>query len=237
MTGDKSKFLSLVAKEGGLVTLGDSNTVRIIGKGTIGNDRFAISNVHLVDGLKYNLISVSQLTDAGHKVKFDKDVCYIGTTTDEFALVAKSKGNIFVLDFDEQQEEIWLATVQDQQNLWHRRLGHVHRDLLQKISSHDLVKTSFMAKNKVSTSVPLQLLHLDLFGPERYDEAFVEFKDLITNLQTKYSFKLKTIRSDHGGEFEKDFITFCKSRGITHEFSAPRTPQQNGVVERKNRTL
>ncbi|KAL8093557.1 hypothetical protein AgCh_035440 [Apium graveolens] len=161
-------------------------------------------------------------------------------------------------------------------------------DLLRKISFHDLVrglpklkykkiepcsacqlgkqvKTSFTAKNKVSTSVPLQLLHLDLFGLERYvslggknyafvivddysrftwvlflrtkDEAFVEFKDLITNLETKYSFKLKTIHSDHGGEFEKDFITFCKSRGITHEFSAPRTPQQNGVVERKNRTL
>ncbi|KAL8116542.1 hypothetical protein AgCh_022894 [Apium graveolens] len=288
MTGDKSKFLSLVAKEGGLVTLGDSNTVRIIGKGTIGIDRFAISNVRLVDGLKYNLISVSQLTDAGHKVKFDKDVCNIGTHTNEFALVAKRKGNIFVLDFDEQQEEICLATVQDQQYLWHRRLGHVHMDLLRKISSHDLVrglpklkykkiepclacqlgkqvKTSFTAKNKVSTYVPLQLLHLDLFGPERYvslggknyafvivddysrftwvlflrtkDEAFVEFKDLITNLETKYSFKLKTIRSDHGGEFEKDFITFCKSRGITHEFSAPRTPQQNGVVERKNRTL
>ncbi|KAL8095322.1 hypothetical protein AgCh_036693 [Apium graveolens] len=288
MAGDKSKFLSLVAKEGGLVTLGDSNTVRIIGKGTIGNDRFAISNVRLVDGLKYNLISVSQLTDAGHKVKFDKDVCYIGTKSNEFALVAKRKGNIFVLDFDEQQEEICLATVQDQQYLWHRRLGHVHMDLLRKISSHDLVrglpklkykkiepcsacqlgkqvKTSFTSKNKVSTSVPLQLLHLDLFGPERYvslggknyafvivddysrftwvlflrskDEVFAEFKDLITNIETKYSFKLKTIRSDHGGEFEKDFITFCKSRGITHEFSAPRTPQQNGVVERKNRTL
>ncbi|KAL8146620.1 hypothetical protein AgCh_004375 [Apium graveolens] len=260
MTGDKSKFLSLVAKEGGLVTLGDSNTVRIIGKGTIGNDRFAISNVRLVDGLKYNLISVSQLTDVGHKVKFDKDVCYIGTKSNEFALVAKRKGNIFVLDFDEQQEQICLATVQDQQNLWHRRLGHVHMDLLRKISSHDQVrglpklkykkiepcsacqlgkqvKTSFTAKNKVSNSVALQLLHLDLFGPERYDEAFVEFKDLITNLETKYSFKLKTIRSDHGGEFEKDFITFCKSRGITHEFSAPPTPQQNGVVERKNRTL
>ncbi|KAL8132289.1 hypothetical protein AgCh_007965 [Apium graveolens] len=207
LCGDKSKFLSLVAQEGGLVTLGDSNTVRIIGK-----------RHHCV----------SQLTDAGHKVKFDKDVCYIGTKTNEFALVAKRIENIFVLDFDEQQEEICLATVQDQQNLWHRRLA---------CQLGKQVKTSFTAKNRVSTSVPLQLLHLDLFGPERYDEAFVEFKDLITNLETKYSYKLMTIRSDHGGEFEKDFITFFKSRGITHEFSAPRTPQQNGVVERKNRTL
>ena len=36
---------------------------------------------------------------------------------------------------------------------------------------------------------------------------------------------------------KKIFVTYCKSRGISHEFSAPRTPQQNGVVERKNRTL
>ncbi|KAL8110256.1 hypothetical protein AgCh_026105 [Apium graveolens] len=161
MMGDKSKFLSLVSKEDGLVNLGDSNTVRIIGKGTIGNDKFSIYIVLLVDGLKYNLISVSQLTNAGHKVKFDKN-----------------------------QEEICQATVQDQQNLWHRRICHVHIDLLRKISSHDLVrglpklkfkkiepcsacqlgkqvKTSCMAKNRVSTTDPLQLLHLDLFGPER----------------------------------------------------------------------
>ncbi|MCH87106.1 retrovirus-related pol polyprotein from transposon tnt 1-94 [Trifolium medium] len=46
------------------------------------------------------------------------------------------------------------------------------------------------------------------------------------------------IRSDHGGEFENSkFSEFCSSEGIEHEFSAPHTPQQNGVVERKNRTL
>ena len=47
-----------------------------------------------------------------------------------------------------------------------------------------------------------------------------------------------TIRSDHGGEFENDlFDKFCEKYGINHNFSAPRTPQQNGVVERKNRIL
>ena len=46
------------------------------------------------------------------------------------------------------------------------------------------------------------------------------------------------IHSDHGKEFEnKQFEEFCDEVGITHNFSAPRTPQQNGVVERKNRTL
>lgn len=46
------------------------------------------------------------------------------------------------------------------------------------------------------------------------------------------------IRSDHGKEFENNkFLDFCNSQGITHEFSAPITPQQNGIVERKNRTI
>jgi len=46
------------------------------------------------------------------------------------------------------------------------------------------------------------------------------------------------VRSDHGGEFENElFETFCEKHGIVHEFSSPRTPQQNWVVERKKRTL
>jgi len=50
--------------------------------------------------------------------------------------------------------------------------------------------------------------------------------------------KILKVRSDHGGEFENEpFETFCEKYGIVHEFSSPRTPQKNGVVERKNRSL
>ncbi|GJV97021.1 retrovirus-related pol polyprotein from transposon TNT 1-94 [Tanacetum coccineum] len=46
-------------------------------------------------------------------------------------------------------------------------------------------------------------------------------------------------KNDHGREFDNEvqFGEFCNANGITHNFSAPRTPQSNGVVERKNRTL
>jgi len=50
--------------------------------------------------------------------------------------------------------------------------------------------------------------------------------------------KILKIRSDHGEEFENvPFNIFCEKHGIVHEFSSRRTPQQNGVVERKNITL
>jgi len=46
------------------------------------------------------------------------------------------------------------------------------------------------------------------------------------------------IHSDHGREFENlSFEEFCKSYGIQHEFSSPITPQENGVVERKNMVI
>ena len=46
------------------------------------------------------------------------------------------------------------------------------------------------------------------------------------------------MRSDHGGEFESErFQLFCEENGILQNFSTPRTPQQNGVVERKNKSL
>jgi len=57
-------------------------------------------------------------------------------------------------------------------------------------------------------------------------------------MQSKKEMKILKVRSDHGGEFENEpFETFCEKQRIVHEFSSPKTPQQNGVVERKNRTL
>ena len=55
---------------------------------------------------------------------------------------------------------------------------------------------------------------------------------------TNYGINIKHIRSDNGTEFKNTSLdTYLHILGITHEFSAPYTPQQNGNVERKNRTL
>jgi len=70
------------------------------------------------------------------------------------------------------------------------------------------------------------------------NETFKEFSKLCKQLQIQTNSQIISIRSDHGREFDqKEFTEFCNKHGIAHNFSAPRTPQQNGVVERKNRTL
>jgi len=128
------------------------------------------------------------------------------------------------------------------------------------------VKSSFKIKNVVSSLKPLELLHMDLFGPSRTmslggnyyalvivddfsrftwtifleskSDAFYAFKKLARRLQSTKNYNIGSIRSDHGGEVQNEkFSKFCEKMGILHNSSAPRTPQHNGVVERKNRSL
>ncbi|CAL9011462.1 unnamed protein product, partial [Prunus brigantina] len=72
-------------------------------------------------------------------------------------------------------------------------------------------------------------------------ETFIHFKSIVNKIQNEKERtvnSLSRMRSDHGTEFDNSsFIEYCDELGIRHEFSSPITPQQNGVVERKNRVL
>ena len=73
MTRDKSKFMSLKAKEEGFVTYGDNNKGRILGVGNIGNSlTIFIENVLYVEGLKHNLLSMIQMCDKDFKIIFNQ---------------------------------------------------------------------------------------------------------------------------------------------------------------------
>nr|GEV39800.1 hypothetical protein [Tanacetum cinerariifolium] len=70
------------------------------------------------------------------------------------------------------------------------------------------------------------------------DETSPILKTFITGLENQLSLKVKVIRSDNGTEFKNsDLNQFYELKGIKKEFSVPRTPQQNSIAERKNRTL
>nr|GEU49884.1 retrovirus-related Pol polyprotein from transposon TNT 1-94 [Tanacetum cinerariifolium] len=70
------------------------------------------------------------------------------------------------------------------------------------------------------------------------DETSPILKTFITGLENQLSLKVKVIRSDNGTEFKNsDLNQFCELKGIKIEFSVLRTPQQNGIAERKNKTL
>ncbi|GJX44001.1 putative ribonuclease H-like domain-containing protein [Tanacetum coccineum] len=112
----------------------------------------------------------------------------------------------------------------------------------------------------------LFMLHMDLFGPtfmsslmhEKYclvviddysrftwvfflttkDETSEILKSFIKEIENLVDKKVKIIRSDNGTEFKNKVMDdFCREKGIKREYSIARTPQQNGVAERRNRTL
>jgi transposase InsO family protein len=127
------------------------------------------------------------------------------------------------------------------------------------------IKNPFSKKDSKAEGV-LELIHSDVCGPmpsssisgyvyyvffiddyscktwvyflKSKDEVFSKFKEfkaLIENLSER---KIKILRSDNGGEYiSKEFVNFCKDVGIKRELTIPYNPQQNGVVERKNRTI
>ncbi|KAM0034614.1 putative RNA-directed DNA polymerase [Helianthus debilis subsp. tardiflorus] len=172
---------------------------------------------------------------------------------------------------------------------WHRRMGHIHLRKMNHLVKNNLVngvpvrsfhlqdicvscqkgkqtKKSHPLKKINTVALPLERLHMDLFGPMKHKTIFgdayclvvtddysrfswVSFmahksetpgilKDLLTMLENLYSLKVKRIRSDNGTEFKNQVMDeFCTSKGILHEYSSRYTPQQNGVAERKNRTI
>jgi hypothetical protein len=73
MTGDRDKFLTLRNEMYGSMSFGNDDSTKIIGKGIvrIGNKNTKAENVLLVEYMKHNLLSVSQICDQGHKVTFD----------------------------------------------------------------------------------------------------------------------------------------------------------------------
>ena len=124
------------------------------------------------------------------------------------------------------------------------------------------VRDYFKSKNLVSTSRPLELLHVDLFGPmdvismdgksygffivddySRFtwvyflahkDEALHTFIKHCKKIQNKKGLTLVIVRSDHEGEFENHgFESFCNELGYGHNFYTPKTPQQNGLLKGK----
>nr|GEV27465.1 ribonuclease H-like domain-containing protein [Tanacetum cinerariifolium] len=106
----------------------------------------------------------------------------------------------------------------DESNKSHRRLERKQH------------KTSCKAKTVISVNQPIQILHMDIFGPTSVRS--INHKTYCLVITDGFR------RSNNGTEFKNhDLIEFYGLKGIKREYSNARTSQQNGVVERKNRTL
>ena len=99
MIGDRMKFDKLINYKGGNVSFGDDSSRQIKGLGSLMlSDKMSIHDVYYVDGLKYNLLSVSQICDHGYEVVFDDHSCQIKLKSRQLVASGKrSKGNVYNL--------------------------------------------------------------------------------------------------------------------------------------------
>ncbi|GKV02915.1 hypothetical protein SLEP1_g15292 [Rubroshorea leprosula] len=208
MCGNKELFVELNEKVGGNITFGDSSKILVRG----------------------NLI----------------------------AKVPMSKNRMFAMNIHIDVAKCLTSCYKDSSWLWHLRFGHVSFGGLKAMASKRMVKglplvnqpdqlcegcllgkqsrKSFPKESQSRAMRPLQLVHTDVcglitpcsFGKNKYFLLFID----------DYSRKTWALGSDRGGEFtSKEFQEFYAANRVRHFLIAPGSPQQNGVVERKNKTI
>ncbi|KAJ9557399.1 hypothetical protein OSB04_012013 [Centaurea solstitialis] len=281
MTGSKSVLSNYREERGPAVTFGGNGKGQTRGYGTLTNGVTTFKRVAYVEGLMHNLLSISQLCDKNHKVSFSKKKCKVKNRRKEVILTGVRHADIYIINMNTSTDNFCFVSraSSDTNWLWHKRLSHLNFKTLNQLCINNLViglpdfrytkvslcsacekgkqpRASFKSKQISSISSPLQLLHMDLFGPvnvqsiagkkytlvivdeySRYTWVFFlrsksdapeEIILFVRKMERLNNLTVRSIRSDHGTEFKNS---------ISQNFSSVRTPQQNGVVERRNRTL
>jgi hypothetical protein len=124
------------------VTFGDDKKGKVLGTGVIKvNDCFTLNDVALVNRLRYNLLSVSQLCDADLSVFFRMSDSHVLDSSGKCVCGVSHIRNVFQADFSSAQSSLRCLISQFSSKLWkwHRRLGHLSFNLLYRLSGLGLL--------------------------------------------------------------------------------------------------
>ena len=112
-------------------------------------------------------------------------------------------------------------------------LKNVHSDVCRLMSSLSIRKARYFI-----TFIDDKTCKTFIYFLREKSEAFNKFKQYKAAVKNQTSKRIKTLHMDNGGKYtSKEFETYLRKNGITHQKSAPYMPEQNGVAERANRTI
>nr|GFB51765.1 integrase, catalytic region, zinc finger, CCHC-type, peptidase aspartic, catalytic [Tanacetum cinerariifolium] len=227
-----------------LLTCRNDHVSKIMGYGDYQIGNVTISRVYYVEGLRHNLFFVGQFCDLDLEVAFCQHTCFI-RNLDGVDLLAGSQGNnLYTLSLQDMMASspiCLLSKVSKMKSwLWHRRLSHLNFDAINHLARQGLVrgllKLKFekdhlcsacaMGKSTKKTHNP------NLKTPTKRN--FICF----TWIYAGQCVLKALMERNNGAEFVNQTLRdYYEEVGISHETSVARSPQQNGVVERHNRTL
>ncbi|GKB89140.1 retrovirus-related pol polyprotein from transposon TNT 1-94 [Tanacetum coccineum] len=265
MTGDRSLLKNFIKKFMGTVCFGNDNFVAITGYDDYIQGNITICHVYYVEGLGHNLFSVGQFCDGDLEVAFCSKTCYVRNLEGDDLLIGYRESNLYTISISDMAASSPVCLILDLvDGLPKFKYGKDH--LCSACERGKSKKASHPLKLVPSDHSKLELLHMDLCGPMRVasingkkyilvivddysrytwvyflhskDETPEIIKKFIAQAQLNYKAKVCKIRTDNGTEFKNATLkAHYEKLGIMQQFSTARTPQQNGVVERRNRTL
>nr|GEV49033.1 retrovirus-related Pol polyprotein from transposon TNT 1-94 [Tanacetum cinerariifolium] len=264
MTGDRSRLMNFIKKFIGIVRFRNDQFGAIMGYGDYVIGDSVISRVYYMERLGHSLFFVGQFYDSNMEVAFRKHSCYV-RDTDGVELIKGFRGsNLYTISVEDMMKSFPICLLskasKNKSWLWHRRLNHLNFGTINDLSRKDLVRglprlkfekdhlcsVCQLGKSKKHTHKPkaentnlevLNTLHIDLCGPMRVQT--INRKKYILVIVDDYSrfTWVKFLRSkDENPEVVIKFLQQIQV-GIFHQMTVPMTPQQNGVVKRRNRTL
>ncbi|KAG9458415.1 hypothetical protein H6P81_002923 [Aristolochia fimbriata] len=137
MTGNAGNLTDMLREDGGQVNFGDGAKGEVIGRGILRVDGLPkLENVLLVNGLKANLLSISQLCDQNLHVRFTKEGCVVEDDRRQSVLEGTRSGdNCYKLNMSQHCKYTGVTTAQ----VWHKRLGHLHSRGIMKLHKYGAV--------------------------------------------------------------------------------------------------
>nr|GEY89049.1 integrase, catalytic region, zinc finger, CCHC-type, peptidase aspartic, catalytic [Tanacetum cinerariifolium] len=249
----------LQAKEGTLWVKASTESMdhiaSILGYGDLKWGNITITRVYFIEGLGHNLFSVGQFCDADLEVAFRRNTCFIRDLDGVDLLKGNRSTNLYTINLYDMASAspicLMARATPTKLWLWHQRLCHLNFNTINDLAKNDLVSglpnnfVPLVSKKKQKSLTPTQTGSEFKAAASSASYGFVikdEMPEVIKNFLKKIYVRLQApviiVRTDNKTKFKNHVLKeYFDSVGITHETSTAKTHQQNGVVERRNRTL
>ncbi|GKC04410.1 retrovirus-related pol polyprotein from transposon TNT 1-94 [Tanacetum coccineum] len=222
MIEDRSQLTNSVHKFLGTVKFSNDQVAKIMGYGDYQIGNVIISRVYYVEGLGHNLFLVGQFYESDLKVAFRKHTCFV-RNLEGVDLLSRSRGtNLYSLSIGDMMasSHICLLSKATKTKSWPMLVASVNGKKYILVIVDDYSRFTWVKFLASKDAAP---------------DFIIKFMKMI---QVRLNATVRNIRTDNGTEFvNQNLRGYYEQVGISHETSVARTPQQNGVVERRNCTL
>nr|GEY51751.1 putative ribonuclease H-like domain-containing protein [Tanacetum cinerariifolium] len=265
MTGNIKLLINFMWKFLGTVRFGNDHIAAILRYGDLKWGNIIITRVYFIEGLGHNLFSVGQFCDADLEVAFRRNTCFIRDLDGVDLLKCNRSTSLYIINLYDMASAspicLMARATPTKSWIWHQRLSYLNFDTINDLAKNDLVSglpkfkyakehlcpSCEQGKSKSASHPPkpvpnskqrLHLLHMDLCGPITKDETPEVIKNFLKKIYVRLQAPVIIVRTDNETEFKNHALKeYFDSVGIAHKTSAAKTPQQNGVVGRRNHTL